>query len=105
MQKISFRQTWVVVGLLMTMSATVTAQESELTLNDLFATPKITGTTPSQPVWAPNSKHFAFAWSEPSNPGRGLWISTSDGKEVQLVSNTTSVSVRDIIWTDENTAY
>ncbi len=103
MQKISFRQTWVVVGLLMTMSATVTAQESELTLNDLFATPKITGTTPSQPVWAPNSKHFAFAWSEPSNPGRGLWISTSDGKEVQLVSNTTSVSVRDIIWTDENT--
>ena len=36
-------------------------------------------------------------------PGRGLWVSTSDGKEVRLISDSTSSSVRDIIWTDENT--
>ena len=60
MQQISLWRTWVVAGLLMAMPATVTAQEGEFTLDDLFATPKLTGTTPSRPVWAPNSEHFAF---------------------------------------------
>ncbi|TWO34059.1 S9 family peptidase [Seonamhaeicola sediminis] len=103
MKNISFWQTWLITGLLMTMSITATAQESDLTLDDLFATPKLTGTTPSQPIWAPNSKHFVFSWNEPGNPGRGLWISTSDGKEVRLISNTTSPPVRNIVWADANT--
>lgn len=103
MKQISFWQTWVVVSLLMVMPAIVTAQESELTLDDLFATPKLTGTTPSRPTWAPNSEHFAFSWSEPGNPGRGLWLSTSDGKEVRLISNTISEAVSEIVWTDANT--
>ncbi|MDN3203925.1 prolyl oligopeptidase family serine peptidase [Algoriphagus sediminis] len=103
MQQISFWQTWIVVALLMAIPITLTAQETELTLDDLFATPKLTGTTPSRPVWAPNSEQFAFSWSEPGNPGRGLWVSTSDGKELRLISNSTSASVRDIIWTDANT--
>ena len=103
MQNISFWQTRVVAGFLLIMAATVTAQTGELTLDDIFATPKLTGTTPSRPAWAPDSKHFAFSWSEPGMPGRGLWVSTSDGKEVRLISDSTSSSVRDIIWTDENT--
>ncbi len=103
MQQISFRKTWVVAGLLIAMPAIVTAQVSELTLDDLFATPKLTGTTPSRPAWAPNSEHFAFCWSEPGNSGRGLWVSTSDGKEVRLISDTTSTSVRDMVWIDANT--
>ncbi|MCH1444175.1 MAG: DPP IV N-terminal domain-containing protein, partial [Flavobacteriaceae bacterium] len=85
------------------MTTTVKAQESELTLDDLFATPKLTGTSPSRPSWAPDSKNLAFSWSEPGNSGRGLWISTSDGKEVRLVSNIASASVRDIVWADANT--
>ncbi len=87
----------------MAMPATVTAQEDELTLDDLFSTPKLTGTTPSRPAWAPDSELFAFSWSEPGNPGRGLWVSTNDGKEVRLISNTASASVREIVWTDANT--
>jgi len=101
MKQFSFWQSWVVAGLLMAMPAIVTAQEAELTLDDLFATPKLTGTSPSVPVWAPNSEHFAFSWSEPENPGRGLWVSTSDGKKILLSSNT--ASVRDIAWADANT--
>ena len=93
MQQISFWQTWVVAGLLMAMPATVTAQEGELTLDDLFATPKLTGTTPSRPAWAPNSEHFAFSWSEPGNPGRGLWVSTSDGKEVPTRTQSSACEV------------
>ena len=92
MQQISFWQTWLVVGLLMAIPGTVTAQQAELTLDGLFASPKLTGTTPSRPVWAPNSEHFAFSWSEPGNPGRGLWVSTSEGKDVRLASNETCVS-------------
>ena len=103
MQQVSLWRTWVVAGLLMAMPATVTAQEGELTLDDLFATPKLTGTTPSRPAWAPNSEHFAFSWSEPGKPGRGLWVSTSDGKEVRLRSNTASGAVLDIVWADATT--
>ena len=81
MRQISFWQIWIMLGLMLLKTAPVSAQEAELTLNDLFAQPKLTGITPSQPVWAPNSEHFAFTWSEPGTTGRGLWISTNDGKE------------------------
>ena len=103
MKQISLWQILTMTGILMAMTTTVKAQESELTLDDLFAKPKLTGTTPSPPSWAPDSKHFAFSWSEPGISGRGLWVSTSDGKEVRLLSNMASASVRDILWTDENT--
>ena len=103
MQKTSFWQLCIVAGLLLTMPTTGTAQESELTLDDIFALPKLTGTTPSRPAWAPDSKHFAFSWSEPGNSGRGLWVSTSDGKDVRRISDTASSSVRDIVWSDANT--
>ena len=87
----------------MAMTATVTAQHGELTLDDLFSTPKLTGTTPSPPVWAPNSEHFTFSWSESGNLIRGLWVYSSDGKEVHTSSDSASASVRDIVWTDANT--
>jgi dipeptidyl-peptidase-4 len=103
MKQISFWQTCIITILLMAINGSVKAQESELTLDDLFATPKLTGTSPSRPSWAPDSKNLAFSWSEPGNSGRGLWVSTSDGKEVRLVSNIASASVRDIVWTDANT--
>ena len=80
MKQISFWQTWIMTGLLTAMTASVKAQESELTLDDLFATPKLTGTSPSRPSWAPDSKHIAFSWSEPGNSVRGLLVSTRDGK-------------------------
>ena len=103
MKQISFWQTCIITILLMVMTGSVKAQESELTLDDLFATPKLTGTSPSSPSWAPDSKNLAFSWSEPGSSGRGLWVSTRDGKEVRLVSNIASASVRDIVWTDANT--
>jgi len=103
MKNLSFWQTWLITGLLMAMTVTIKAQENDLTLDDLFSTPKLTGTIPSRPVWAPNSDHFAFSWNEPGNPGHVLWVSTSDGKEVRLVSNPTSRSVQNIVWADANT--
>ncbi|RZS90504.1 dipeptidyl-peptidase-4 [Aquimarina brevivitae] len=103
MQHLSFWRTCIVAVVLMTLHPKITAQENELTLDDVFTTPKLTGTTPSQPIWAPNSKHFAFSWNEPGVSGRGLWVSTSHGKEVRLLSNAKSASVRDLAWVDANT--
>ena len=103
MKQLSFSQIGVITGLLMAMTATVTAQDNNLTLDDIFATPKLTGTTPSVPAWATNSKHFAFSWSEPGNSGRGLWVAKSDGNDLRLVSDKESASVRDMVWADANT--
>jgi dipeptidyl-peptidase-4 len=103
MKQISFWQIWRIACLLMATSPAVTAQENEFTLDDIFESPKLTGTTPSRPVWAPNSKHFAFSWNEPGNPGRSLWIFTSNGEKMRLSSPTVSETVRDIAWTNANT--
>ena len=103
MKHTSFWQIGIVVALQLAMPAFLTAQEAELTLDDIFATPKLTGTSPSSPSWAPNSEHFAFSWSEPENPGRGLWVFTSDGKKMRISSDSASASVRDIVWSDANT--
>lgn len=103
MKQISFWQIWIFTGLLMATCPLVTAQENELTLDDIFASQKLTGTTPSRPVWAPNSKHFAFSWNEPGTPGHSLWVSTNTGEKTRLSSTTLSESVRDILWTDANT--
>ena len=103
MKNISFWPIGFITTLLVAMTVTVKAQENDLTLDDLFSTPKLTGTAPSRPVWAPDSEHFAFSWSEPEKSGRGLWVSTSDGKDVRLISDAESASVRDMVWTDANT--
>jgi len=103
MKKTSFWQIWLITSLLTVMTLTIKAQENYLTLDDIFASPKLTGTTPSRPVWAPNSKHFAFSWNKPGNPGRLLWVSTNDGNDVRLISKTKTPSVRDMVWTDSNT--
>jgi len=103
MKQTSIWRNWAITGLLMAICTTAAAQENQLTLDDIFATPKLTGTSPSRPAWAPNSEHFAFSWNEPGNPGRALWVSTNDGKEVRPVSDASSPSVRDMFWTDENT--
>ena len=79
MKQISFWQTFIMTTLLMVMAETVKAQESKLTLDDLFATPKLTGTSPSRPSWAPESRNFAFApgathgWSRERNYDRYLF--------------------------------
>ena len=103
MNYISFWQKWALTVVLTVLTGIVTAQETALTLDAIFASPKLTGTTPSKPVWAPNSEHFAFSWNKPGISGRGLWISSKDGNEVRLLSNTESAPVSDMVWANKNT--
>ena len=99
----SFWKIRAITGLLLVITTMVTAQDNTLTLDAIFATPKLTGTTPSAPTWSPNSKHFAFSWSEPGTSVRGLWVANSDGKDLRLISDTTSAAVRDMVWANANT--
>jgi dipeptidyl-peptidase-4 len=79
------------------------ATADELTLADLFASPKLTGTPPSQPSWSPDSRHVAFSWNQDGEPGRGLWIASGDGKVVhELASAEAGGSVRAAVWLDDD---
>jgi dipeptidyl-peptidase-4 len=78
------------------------AVADELTLDDLFASPKLTGTPPSQPSWSPDSKHIAFSWNKDGEPARGLWIASYDGKSVRPLATTKpGESVRAVAWLDD----
>ena len=90
--------------ILLALPTAVTAQQTPLTLGDIFTSPRMTGLSPSSPSWAPGSEHFAFSWTEPGQSGRGLWVSTDDGQDVRLISQAESPSVRSILaWTDDDT--
>lgn len=69
-----------------------------LTLDDVFATPRLTGITPSSPVWAPDSRHFAFTWNSEGASQRELWIASPTGENPRRVASASSASVRDIVW-------
>lgn len=103
MRKVTHWLASLTAAILVASPTTISAQVSVLTLDNVFASPAITGTTPARPTWAPDSRHFAFSWSEPGQSGRGLWVATSDAQHVRLVSKETSPSVRSYDWTDKVT--
>ena len=46
---------------------------SPLTLDRITAGPTLTGTSPSAPVWSPDSKQVVFLWRDRTQPARSLW--------------------------------
>ena len=103
MRKVTHWLATLTAALIVASPTKINAQDSALTLDDVLASPSITGTTPARPVWAPDSKHFAFSWSEPGDTDRGLWVSTYDGQEVRRVSRAESPSIQSIDWTEDHT--
>ena len=76
------------------------AEMPPLTLDQLFATPKLTGVEPSSPVWSPDSRYFAFTWNDEGLPQRDLWIASRDGDKLRRLGSqpTAAGSVRDFAW-------
>jgi len=56
MRQVSLWPTLIAAGILMALPLAVTAQESALTLDDIFTSPRMTGSSPSGPAWAPGSE-------------------------------------------------
>ena len=103
MRKVTHWLATLTAAIIVATPTTISAQVSALTLDDVFASPAMTGTTPARPTWAPDSRHVAFSWSEPGQSGRGLWVATYDGQQVRLVSQEASPSVRSYDWADKVT--
>jgi len=76
------------------------SEPAPVTLDEAFATPKLTGTAPSNPAWSPDSERFAFAWNDRGRPERALWIASKDGVKLERLDPgpAGSASVRDIAW-------
>ena len=103
MRQVTLWPSLILAAILLALPTAVKAQNSPLTLDDIFASPRMTGSSPSGAAWAPDSEHFAFSWTEPEKRGRGLWVSTSDGQDVRVISGAESPPVRSYTWTDDNT--
>ncbi|MDP5071450.1 MAG: prolyl oligopeptidase family serine peptidase, partial [Congregibacter sp.] len=59
----------------------------------------------SAPVWAADSRHFAFTWNDKGLGDRQLWIATADGNELeQLLSADAQTSVQEFVWRADNTS-
>ena len=103
MRQVTLWPSLILAAILLALPTAVKAQNSPPTLDDIFASPRMTGSSPSGAAWAPDSEHFAFSWTEPGKGGRGLWVSTSDGQDVRVISGAESPPVRSYTWTDDNT--
>ena len=80
------------------------ADGTALTLDDLFATPRLTGTTPSDVKWSPDSKHIAFTWNDEGRPEREVWLTSSNGQNVRRLDlKMEGQPVRDIAWQNDAT--
>ena len=77
------------------------AQSSPLSLDAAFATPRLMGTVPSDPVWSPDSRHFAFAWDDAGRPQRALWIARRDGGGLRRMGGGSPAPVGDIAWSKD----
>jgi dipeptidyl-peptidase-4 len=63
------------------------AQTKPLPLERLTALPRLAGTSPASPLWAPDSKRIAFLWNHQALPFRDIWMATLDGKPPQRVTD------------------
>ncbi len=85
---------------------TSASQESGLTLDRIVAQPSITGISPSDPAWSPDSSQLAFLWNDSALPRREIWIVEGDGTRLRRVTRETegTVGVSQFVWTPDGAA-
>ncbi len=79
------------------------AQRAPLTIERMVAAPSLLGTTPSHPVWSPNSEWLAFLWNERALPERDLWLVKRNGSTPRRLTQLADAaagrgSVSDFCW-------
>ena len=62
-------------------------QEPELSIDRILSKPSIAGTSPTSPLWSPDSQHLAFLWSDTRSPGREVWIVSGDGSGLRQLTS------------------
>jgi dipeptidyl-peptidase-4 len=71
-----------------------------LSIERIFATPSLSGTTPSSLQWSPDSRVLAFTWNAEARPERDLYIVPAAGGQPTRLTNygPGSGSVSDVAW-------
>ena len=82
------------------------SQDPRLTVDRIFSQPPITGISPSQPAWAPNSSQLAFLWKDANSNRREIWLVRSDGtgRRQRTRANAESGGVSQFVWTPDSNA-
>ena len=103
--RLSIRSGLLALGIL-TPPTIGTAQEARLTIERIVSEPSITGTAPSAPAWAPNSRRLAFLWNDAGLPRREIWIVGSDGAGLRCLTSDTEgdAGVSRFAWTSDAAA-
>ncbi len=79
------------------------SQEQALTIDRIVSQPSLIGTSPSSPVWSPDSERLAFLWNDDALPPRDIWIVGRDGSELRNVTEEIdgAGSVSSFVWTPD----
>jgi dipeptidyl-peptidase 4 len=56
------------------------AAATPLSIERIFATPSLSGTTPSSLEWSPDSRVLAFLWNDEARPARDIWTVNASGE-------------------------
>lgn len=75
------------------------SEAAPLTLERLLTEPAITGTAPSDPAWAPDSRKLAFLWNDRGTAGRELWLTNRRGDELRRLTESAAGSITGFAWT------
>jgi len=63
------------------------AQSKSLPLERITSLPRLTGTSPTSPLWSPDGKRIAFLWNDRAMPFRDIWVASVDGDALRRVTD------------------
>ncbi|MDQ8162031.1 MAG: M28 family peptidase [Gemmatimonadota bacterium] len=88
-----------------TQEAATDAVRTPLSIERITGGPSLTGTSPTSPLWSPDSKTLAFLWNDAAQPTRSLWLVARDATTPRrLLPAADSAGVREFVWTPDGTA-
>jgi dipeptidyl-peptidase-4 len=88
------------------------AAEAPFEIEDLYREPgpSLIGTRPSDVAWAPDSRHFAFAWNDAGGAYREIWIAGPESPEPERFTHDADANdaaagaagASELTWIDSN---
>lgn len=64
-----------------------------LTVERVASLPSLIGTSPSSPVWSPDSTRIAFLWNDIGWPLKQVWVANADGTGRRVLTDVTRVEL------------